>query len=84
MLCNRQTCFLVLHYHYDSYVECENKISGEKFHRKKFMWTADKKLNWALANSTPYSSSVQGGVVMFLRMWVASSLLDLFSVTSLY
>ena len=34
-------------------------------------------MNWALANSTPYSSSVQGGVVMFLRMWVASSLLDI-------
>ena len=41
-------------------------------------------MNWALANITPYSSSIQGGVVMFLRMWVASSLLDIFSVTILY
>ena len=38
-------------------------------------------MNWTLANSTSYSSSVQGGVVM---LWVASSLLDIFSVTILY
>ena len=50
------------------------------------MWAANKKLimNWALANSTPHSYSVQGGVVMFLKMWVASFLLDIFSVTILY
>ena len=34
-------------------------------------------MNWVLANSIPYSSSVQGRVVMFLKMWLASSLLDI-------
>ena len=28
----------------DSYIKCENKISGEKFHRRKFMLVADKEL----------------------------------------
>ena len=36
-------------------------------------------MNWDLVNSTPYGSSVKGGVVIFLNIWVVC--FSVFNVT---